>query len=289
MKLCLITPTAHVDMTPLLPGRFCIASEAIKYGKYFEFFKDSAARGEEVILDNGVFENELLTDEQLLELANVMRPPVLIVPDVINSRASENWERAQKFLGKMDSKCQTWKPETMFVLQTERKQESAFWTYFEKWLNDPTMFWIGICRDACRNAFEQHTFTRDQELNRFYFLAEVQRRGYLPQLQQSDKEIHLLGCGNNIWMLQYAWFVSSCDTASLFWQGASYDNTLNNVTARFPDLKRPYNYFDIDYNSSIYNESSKWIRSVQQNCRVAQAIAYKADELRKEQNYNERI
>lgn len=53
--------------------------------KYFNFFKDASKRKEFIIMDNGLFEGESHTTEDLIERLNEIKPNIFIVPDAWNN------------------------------------------------------------------------------------------------------------------------------------------------------------------------------------------------------------
>jgi len=273
MELSLITPIAHLEYTKLLPGRFAIAPIALKSDSYCEYFAQAAKDGYKVILDNGVFENDKVSDDEYIALAQDLKPSVLIIPDTINGPALGNWHDAQHFINQLDDVAGV---QLMFVPQCAKNADDGFWTVLDCAINHPAIAWIGICRDAVYNAFGQYTGTKDQELNRFYFAAELQTRYTIEQIL--SVKWHFLGMGNRFDMLPYFWFVDSMDTACLF-----YQSTLNNqMTSQYilpGNLKRPKDYFMHDFKP---HDVWAFNSLLQKNCSAALEMAQKADVMRRE-------
>jgi len=265
----------HLEWSRLLPGRFCIAPVALKYGNYQSYFVNASINGYKVILDNGIFEDNQVQDEDYIDLARIIKPRVLIVPDIINTGAKENLDAANMFaeLVKVEELNNSLPEpvELMYIIQCEKDDDTGFWKVLDSVLDGDTFQWIGICRDAVFNAFSQYTHTEDQELNRFYFAAQLQMRKYNKKIMK--KKWHFLGIGARIDLLQYYWFVDAMDTASLF-----YQSTLGcKITPEgiMPGrLKRPKDYFVRNFN---FSDGGDWPKILWDNCTAALEFAQKAD------------
>lgn len=278
MELSLICPVKHIEWTKLLPGRFCIAPIARRYKEYFSYFHNASIDGYKVMLDNGVFEDDKTQDEDYINLAREIEPRVLVIPDTINASAKENWEAACGFIDlvkveELNNSLHV-PVELMFVLQCEKDDTEGFWRALFLALRSEEVQWIGICRDAVFNAFSQFTCTEDQELNRFYFVSQLQEK-YRNEIPQ--KKWHFLGIGNRLDLLQYYWFVDTMDTASLFYQ-ATMDVTVTNEFILPGVLKRPKDYFVRDF-----SPEEEWINTLKCNCANALEVAQRADANRRKQ------
>lgn len=282
MELSLICPVKHIKHTALLAGRFCVAPIALKHPEYGSYFINAAIDGYKVILDNGVFEDNRVQDEDYINLARHIKPRVLIVPDTINASAKKNYAASLNFADLVDTEeldNSLQEPiELMHVVQCEKDDDDGFWKVIGDILVGDAFQWIGICRDAVYNAFSQFTHTEDQELNRFFFAASLieafpGKEGLALIL---GKKWHFLGIGNRLDLLRYYWFVDAMDTASFF-----YQSTLRNkVTDEFilPGvLKRPKDYFIRDF-----GHEGCWLDVLQHNCQQALIVAQQADVRRRQ-------
>lgn len=276
MELSLICPVAHLEHTALLAGRFCIAPVALKHRAYKAYFTDAAEAGYKVILDNGIFEDDKVQDEDYINLARHIKPRVLVVPDIINSGAEENLAAADKFadLVKVEELNNVLPEpvELMHVLQCEKDDDKGFWAALQIALLSDTYQWIGICRDAVYNAFSQYTHTDDQELNRFYFAASLQEFYSVDDIL--GKKWHFLGMGKHLRLLQYFWFVDAMDTASLFYQ-STLQHRVTPEGILPGELKRPKDYFTRDFGMS-----GLWLDGLKHNCEQALYWAQQANKNR---------
>jgi len=273
MELALICPVNYVHMSSLLPGRFCIASIAAKHPNYSDYFCNASAQGYNVVLDNGMFEEDTLTDAQLWQTSDVIQPQVLIAPDEFDSSAKANYERALTFTKARDKHTDV---QLMHAIQCMYGDETGFWIALEKTLKEDEFDWVGIGRNTLYNAFGRHTLTRDQSLNAFYFIIELRKTH--PRIwnlfKNSNTKIHLLGIGGRVDLLKYFWFVDRMDTASFFWQG-SLGRSIQYGTLS-EQIKRPRDYFIRDY-------SERFFTFIESNCRQASIFAQKANELKRQE------
>lgn len=273
MELSLICPIEHLEHTYNLPGRFCIASVAKQSSKYREFFREASDTGNyNVIMDNGVFEEHCMLEEDYKQMIDYIKPRVLILQDHINANWQTNLEYAQRQAKEYKQVYPTM--ELMFVVQCQAGDDDGFWAALSQAINTKEIDYIGICRDAVANAFSKYTRTNDQELNRFYFASQLQSRLTLDEIL--SVKWHFLGIGDHVHILKHYWFVTSMDTASFFWHG-SRGHLISDDGVLVTDIKRPKDYFTRPY--CCHDEL---VTDVAYNCQRAQQYAQQADELRRQ-------
>lgn len=266
MELSLICPILHIEWTKLFAGRFCLAPVALRTDEYYHYFKNAAADGYKVTLDNGIFEDNKVKDNQYIDLARELGVHTLVIPDTINSSAIANCAEALKFINLVNGITDEF--ELMYVPQCHKGDTVGFWSLIARALDNPDIQWIGICRDAVYNAFAADTHTEDQELNRFFFASRLQEKYHTETILR--KKWHFLGMGANIDLLQYFWFVDAMDTASLFYQ-ATLGNKVTNECILPGDLKRPKDYFIKDF-----SPEHEWADTLKYNCWAALDAAQRA-------------
>lgn len=292
MQLSLITPIQFLEYSRMLSGRFCIATLAERYEHYCNWFVVQQKLNGNVILDNGIFEADPITAEQLIEVARIIQPEVLICPDIINAPAKDNFECAKDFVTAYRTRVfpddgaistnDTHVSDLMFVPQCEKNNLKGLGMIIDEFIQNDTFQWLGICRDVCSHAFKQYTQTDDQELNRFYFGGWLQRTGLYKELVAKGKKIHYLGVGDQIHMIQHYWYVDSMDTASFFWQ-AMLGNTVSDDGILATELKRPYNYFYWNEEEMHANlDPVAFKQTLRHNCYSAQIYAQKAEMLKRQ-------
>ncbi len=272
MELCLITPAKHVDWMRLLPGRFCLAN--IKNERYLNAFIEAGKEGYDVVLDNGAFEDALVDDGKYLEIAHMLKPGVLVAPDLMNARAQSNLEYACNFAARVTASELT--PDLMFVPQCERNDVAGYRMAIEDAITSGLFKWIGVCRNSCFNAFGQYTHTLNENLNKFYFGVCAERAGILKLAREKGVRFHLLGIGGDIFMLQYLWWVDRADTASLFYQ-ATLGERVSPYGTLSEAVGRPCDYFQRNFEADHL-----WREALTHNCQEAQKYATAAKRKRYE-------
>lgn len=272
MELCLVTPAKHVDWMRLLPGRFCLAN--ITDSKYRRSFINAVEEGYDVVLDNGAFEGELVDTNTYLAVANIIKPGVLVAPDLMNARAQSNLTHACNFATRFEMAGLN--AELMFVPQCERNDVAGYKSALEVAIKSKYFKWLGICRNSCFNAFGQYTHTLNENMNKFYFGVWAERNGILELARAVGVRFHLLGVGGDIFMLQYLWWVNRADTASLFHQ-ATLGERVSPCGMLSDTISRPPDYFQRDF-----TPDHKWEELLTHNCREAQKYATAAKRKRYE-------
>lgn len=95
MQFCLIPPPKLVHLAEHFPRGFCLAQWLERHEIYREYYKNFPHF---VIMDNGVYEDELVSDDTLVDLAREVKPDLLVIPDIRAGKPSENFDRATKFI-----------------------------------------------------------------------------------------------------------------------------------------------------------------------------------------------
>ncbi len=270
MELSLIVPPDFVEYTRFLPGRFCIAPVALADERYYKFFKEST----NVILDNGAFEGKLLTDEALHEMAIDMGVHTVVVPDLYGGNAEENFKKGLAYKEKFPDAPYF----LMFVCQAEKRglawagEQERFWKVLKEAM---TVFHcISIPRVATHNLYADTAKTMSQELLRFIFSYELQKN--ISQRELEYRNFHLLGVGDELYMLEHFWWVSSMDTASLFWQ-SWLGNYIPKDGILKTEIARPKHYFHLEERDTPLDFKN----ALKKNCEAAMKYASKAKELRR--------
>lgn len=67
---------------------YCLPSYYVKYEEYRDYYLEAKREGRFIILDNGLFEGDKFTTEQLIEIINELKPDIFVVPDEWNDTFS---------------------------------------------------------------------------------------------------------------------------------------------------------------------------------------------------------
>lgn len=126
MHYACIAPTAYLDQ---YAGRghfqLCLANVAIRDAAYFEWYRKRREAGDFVILDNGAYEGELVTFDELCRVGRELNAQVVTVPDKIND-AGESHRIAKDFLSECWRHLDETKTTLMRVLQHESREVRAW-------------------------------------------------------------------------------------------------------------------------------------------------------------------
>lgn len=176
MEIATIVPTSHLCFTEQDGYKMALAHVAKEDRRYFEFFKETEGF---TILDNGAAElGEGVGFDSFYEMAMKLEPDEIVVPDVLLD-AEATIQRAQDFyesgmyLGPWDRRMGVPQGKTL-----EEYRESLAYFLEQEWVTT-----IGISR-----------FVSKIDINyshRWTLLARI------PELLESDKEIHMLGCSTD--------------------------------------------------------------------------------------------
>lgn len=147
---------AVIAPTKLLPkyaaGRkvqFCLAHLCDRV-EYLKFYQERVAARDTVILDNGAYEGELMTFDELAQVAFELQPTVLVLPDVLGDAKMtkylhsgfRSYWHANMLTYERDSE---WRPTFMSVLQG-----GDIWELIEQYKNVPDGEWVGFPRKMAK-------------------------------------------------------------------------------------------------------------------------------------------
>jgi len=200
---------------------YCLPHLIDKYNRYRLFFQKSRLDKRFIIMDNGLFENDLKSESDLLYYYELIQPDVFITPDAWNDY-DQTWENYKEWKTKVDPS------KIMVVLQAKDMFEAE--EFYEKLVADGVKY-IGFNHlGQYYDDFSCHPhFETKKTLGRIEFIS------YLKETQRLSKDIHhhLLGC-NFSWEFKhypsvYYPQIKSCDTSNpvtLAFEGIEYNKFL---------------------------------------------------------------
>ena len=199
MKAAFVSPVKHLEALPDTCYHMVLAHLVREHEEYANFYSISGrtSRGWEpqimgsgkphiTILDNGAAEDKLLSSVELIEVARLVQPNVLVVPDDMDS--TENTvEMAKEFL-----RCDIVRdyvndavitPQFMVV---PHGQGLAMWRQcLQRLLGISSYLWVGIAKKYSRIGKGSYT------TGRLGLVRDVMN------IQGNDAKVHLLGSGLN--------------------------------------------------------------------------------------------
>ena len=103
---------------------FCLPTYWFKSERYKNHFLKAKAAGRFIIADNGLFEGDSFTEQQLIEFVNELRPDIFVIPDVWND-AKHSYKNA-KFWQKVNTKYLPSETKLMAVVQKNKVDFSIY-------------------------------------------------------------------------------------------------------------------------------------------------------------------
>lgn len=189
MKIATILPTSHLHMEAESDYHMCLA-HLMGNSEYRKFFEWQAARGAHVIMDNGVVETGMpLPAHKLFELAAASGITEMTLPDEINDRmlTFHLHENALKLQSEYYHRLDVEKiPESIQkVMLIPQGCTQNDWTY--------------SVMDMLRLARKYSHTVSAVGISKFcvgelMFSSRLEALASVPQLIESDLNIHLLGC-----------------------------------------------------------------------------------------------
>lgn len=241
MKFFTIPPTQHLDLMEINDNYFCLAPIVLKNPQYAEYFRNKAAQGKHVIMDNGAAEGVTLSIEEYLRAINDVKPTEVVCPDrLMKSEATlldlgrfKHHLQAQQNLDNSHGK-----PQVMGVPQGSNP-ESYLRCYLEM-LREPFINVIGISKFAVL-AFNKVTRSAHVMENRLEVVRMLERYNL------TTKPLHLLGMRNPNEMQWYKDIKSVRSSDSAFTVlAAALDKGI--LSCEY-DIPTPHSYFSYQLNS----------------------------------------
>ncbi len=146
MKFAMIAPTVVLKECAI--GRevqFCLAQHCGNK-EYLGFFKEAVERGEHVILDNGAWEEKMVSFGSLWDIIQELKPTVAVVPDMIgipgwSEYLRTSWLDFVETKGLRPNEEIPYLPAWMYPVHG-----GDIWEEIEEYLKLPDDGWVGLPR-----------------------------------------------------------------------------------------------------------------------------------------------
>lgn len=154
----------------------------LHHKEYWDHFIEARKRNRFIIMDNGLFEGEIVDEKSLIHAYNTIQPDVFIVPDAWND-SDATWENYLKWKDKVDPS------KIMVVIQANNmfEAEDLYAALVEDGCKYIGFNHLGKFYDdfSCHPHFESR-----KTLGRVEFISYLKETNRL----KSDVHHHLLGC-----------------------------------------------------------------------------------------------
>ena len=197
----------------------------LHHKQYWDHFIEARKQNRFIIMDNGLFEGEIVDEKSLLHAYNTIQPDVFITPDSWND-AETTFDNYQKWKVKVDPS------KIMVVIQAQTMFEAE--DLYENLVKDGVKY-IGFNHlGQFYNDFSCHPHPETQKT-----LGRIEFIGYLKETARlaADVHHHLLGCNQATEFMYYpqVYFpeIKTCDTSNpvtCAFEGIDYEKHRNILT-----------------------------------------------------------
>lgn len=229
-----------------------------RYPEYREFMLNYRKQeGSFIILDNGLFEGEVPTIQELIALVNEIKPDVFIVPDEWNDR-SKTHVNAKYWMGLKNSNTLPEETELMVVLQGNTFGEIKQ-LYLQCIDLGYTHFSLNHSSIAYDNEF-------GGEVGSELISLTTKTAGRLQLVEELVKEnlmkkyhyIHLLGCSLPVEFMYYkpelVEYINSIDTSNPIITGILGNKYISKIGLLSKPKQKMEEFFDKDLDSKQIND-----------------------------------
>ena len=190
---------------------YCLPHLLDKYKKYKKFYIQAKQDERFIIMDNGLFEGVIHTEQDLIEKINLIKPNIFIVPDVWND-ANNTYKNAKYWMNVIKPQLPA---ETQLMVVMQGKIANQIESLYMNCVDlRYTHFAFNHSSVAYQNIFKHPNHLVNQMLGRTYMITNLKDDGVI----KDSHYIHLLGCSS--WVEGYVYkdsyfnFIKSVDTSS---------------------------------------------------------------------------
>lgn len=223
LPLCLLDKSKELN-----DYDFCLPTYWFKSDEYKQYFLKAKAEGRYIIADNGLFEGDSFTQQQLIDFVNELQPDVFVVPDVWND-ASQSYRNAKYWFNVLKTQLPS-KTELMAVIQCTDYfiGASLYREYTDLGIKHIA---FNHSSTAYQEFFPHENLSVSKMMGRIYFINRLNASGIInPHIHH-----HLLGCAIPDEFKYYGKgyeFIKTLDTSNpVVWgcKGVSYSENITSV------------------------------------------------------------
>jgi len=207
---------------------FCLPTYWFKSEVYKQYYRDRITSSRFIIADNGLFEGDLFTEQQLIDFVNELQPNIFVIPDVWND-AFQSYRNAKYWQNVIKEQLPE-KTKLMAVIQcTDYAIGSSL---YQEYLD------LGIKHIAFNHSstayqkfFPHKNLSISKMMGRIYFINQLLEKNIIdPNIHH-----HLLGCAIPDEFKYYGpgyEFIKTLDTSNpVVWgcKGHSYDDIITSI------------------------------------------------------------
>lgn len=207
---------------------FCLPTYWFKYKAYREYFIKAKQNKRFIILDNGLFEGDSFTQDELIKLINELEPDIFVIPDVWND--AEQSYRNAKYWKNVISHQLPKNTKLMAVIQCTDFDigSKLYLQYIDLGIKHIA---FNHSSTAYQDFFPHENLSISKMMGRIYFINKLKKQNII------DEQIyhHLLGCSIPDELKYYGEgykFIKSVDSSNpVVWgcKGHSYDEKITSI------------------------------------------------------------
>ena len=217
LPLCLLSKSKELN-----DYDFCLPTYWFKSDQYKNYFNQAKLEDRFIIADNGLFEGDSFTENQLIEFVNEVQPDIFVIPDVWNDatlslRNAKRWVDMKEILPK--------NTKLMAVIQcTDYRIGSLLYGQYIDLGVEAIAF--NHSSTAYQDFFPHKNTSVSKMMGRIYFINKLMENNII------DSTVHHHLLGSSIWteFLYYGKgyeFIKTMDSSFPVILGAKYQNIFN--------------------------------------------------------------
>ena len=223
LPLCLLDKSKELN-----DYDFCLPTYWFKSEEYKQYFLNAKAEGRFIIADNGLFEGDSFTQEQLIDFVNELQPDVFVIPDIWND-AFQSYRNAKYWINVMKEQLPK-ETKLMAVIQCTDFNigSSLYQEYIDLGIKHIA---FNHSSTAYQQFFPHKNLSVSKMMGRIYFINKLIENNII----DSTVHHHLLGCAIPDEFKYYGpgyEFIKTLDTSNpVVWgcKGYSYDDILVSI------------------------------------------------------------
>ena len=221
---------------------FCLPTYWFKSEPYKEYYKNAKKEDRFIIADNGLFEGDSFTEQQLIDFVHELQPDIFVIPDVWND-AALSLRNAKRWVGMKESLPKDTK--LMTVIQcTDYGVGSLLYSQYIDLGVEAIAF--NHSSTAYQDFFPHENLSVSKMMGRIYFINQLKKNNII----QKHVHHHLLGCAIPDEFKYYGKgyeFIKTLDTSNPVVWGCKECSYLENITS----IEKPKEKIEEFFNESL--------------------------------------
>ncbi len=232
---------------------FCLPTYWFKSEEYKQHYLNAKKEGSFIIADNGLFEGDSFTQQQLIEFVNELQPDIFVIPDVWNDafqsyRNAKYWQNVVKASLPESTKL-------MAVIQCTDYEigSSLYQEYIDLGIR---CIAFNHSSTAYQQFFPHKNLSVSKMMGRIYFINQLLKTNVINHTVHH----HLLGCAIPDEFKYYGpgyEFIKTLDTSNpVVWgcKGVSYDDIITSIEKPVEKIEEFFNErLDSNIEEIIFN------------------------------------